>query len=226
MTALFFGSIGTVIETSEHQREAFNQAFAVHGLEWHWDRDLYREMLQVAGGANRIARYAKQHDEVVDVAALHATKTSIFQNQLASKDLPLRPGVARALQEATARGVPCAFVTSTEADTAWAIAKTVAWQAGVAFDHVTHSKVGQPSKPAPDVYRAALAALDLSANDATAIEDNSDGVAAAKAAGLVTIGYPGLNTFARDLTKADAQAGDDIAIALDRWLLRHAQAAE
>ncbi|MEL7165474.1 MAG: HAD-IA family hydrolase [Pseudomonadota bacterium] len=226
MTALFFGSIGTVIETSEHQRDAFNQAFAVHGLEWHWDRDAYRDMLQVAGGANRITRYADARGHTVDADAIHATKTAIFQERLASKDLPLRPGVARALQEAAARGAPLAFVTSTEAETAWAIAKTAAWQSGVAFDHVTHRQDGQKSKPAPDVYRATLKALDLPTHDVIAIEDNPDGVAAAKAAGLVTIGYAGLNTFARDLTVADAQAGDDIAMALDRWLSRHAQAAE
>ncbi|MEL7092988.1 MAG: HAD-IA family hydrolase [Pseudomonadota bacterium] len=226
MTALFFGSIGTVIETSEHQRDAFNQAFAVHGLEWHWDREAYREMLQIAGGANRIKRYAHTRSQTVDVSAIHATKSAIFQERLASKDLPLRPGVARALQEAAARSAPLAFVTSTEADTAWAIAKTAAWQSGVAFDHVTHRADGQKSKPAPDVYHAALTALDLSTEDVVAIEDNPDGVNAAKAAGLVTIGYAGLNTFSRDLAAADAQAGDDIAMALDRWLSRHAQAAE
>tara|TARA_B110000503_G_scaffold47893_1_gene77939 strand:+ start:1294 stop:1407 length:114 start_codon:yes stop_codon:yes gene_type:complete len=32
--AVFFGSIGTLVETSDLQRRAFNQAFAEAGLDW------------------------------------------------------------------------------------------------------------------------------------------------------------------------------------------------
>ena len=39
MTAALFGSIGTVVDTSEIQRESFNRAFAEHGLSWSWGRD-------------------------------------------------------------------------------------------------------------------------------------------------------------------------------------------
>ena len=58
--ALIFGAIGTVTETSELQRHAFNAAFAAHKLTWHWDSDSYRAMVagQAAsvGGTTRIAR--------------------------------------------------------------------------------------------------------------------------------------------------------------------------
>ena len=46
--ALFFGGIGTLLETSELQREAFNAAFREAGLDWHWSIDEYREMLENA----------------------------------------------------------------------------------------------------------------------------------------------------------------------------------
>lgn len=51
MTALLFGSIGTIADTSELQREAFNAAFLRHGLDWSWDRATYRALLTTAGGA-------------------------------------------------------------------------------------------------------------------------------------------------------------------------------
>ena len=35
--ALLFGSIGTLIESSDIQRNSFNQAFKEAGLEWYWD---------------------------------------------------------------------------------------------------------------------------------------------------------------------------------------------
>ena len=45
MPALLLGSISTVADTSELQRQAFNQAFEEHGLDWQWDQDQYRAML-------------------------------------------------------------------------------------------------------------------------------------------------------------------------------------
>jgi hypothetical protein len=55
VSALLFGSISTVADTSELQRAAFNRAFAEHGLDWTWDRDDYRAMLATSGGRSRIA---------------------------------------------------------------------------------------------------------------------------------------------------------------------------
>ena len=39
--AILFGSIGTLIETSELQRNAFNQAFSENGLGWNWSPAQY-----------------------------------------------------------------------------------------------------------------------------------------------------------------------------------------
>ncbi|MFT7179418.1 MAG: phosphoglycolate phosphatase-like HAD superfamily hydrolase, partial [Oceanospirillaceae bacterium] len=37
--AILFGSIGTLVETSELQRRAFNQAFSEAGLDWNWSEE-------------------------------------------------------------------------------------------------------------------------------------------------------------------------------------------
>ena len=39
--ALLFGSIGTLIESSNIQRNSFNEAFKEAGLDWYWDCLLY-----------------------------------------------------------------------------------------------------------------------------------------------------------------------------------------
>ncbi len=54
MKAIIFGSIGSVVETSELQRSAFNIAFKQHGLNWHWSQPEYQAMLRSSGGENRI----------------------------------------------------------------------------------------------------------------------------------------------------------------------------
>lgn len=50
MSAVLFGSISTIADTSELQRQAFNQAFRIHGLDWDWNREDYRGMLAASGG--------------------------------------------------------------------------------------------------------------------------------------------------------------------------------
>ena len=46
MTTIFFGSIGSIVETSEMQRKAFNKAFKKFGLDWHWNVGNYINMIQ------------------------------------------------------------------------------------------------------------------------------------------------------------------------------------
>jgi len=53
-SAILFGSIGTLVDTSGLQRKAFNQAFESHRLGWHWNREQYINMLEESGGQQRI----------------------------------------------------------------------------------------------------------------------------------------------------------------------------
>ncbi|MEM1317255.1 MAG: haloacid dehalogenase, partial [Pseudomonadota bacterium] len=64
ISAILFGSIGTLVETSEHQRHAFNRAFRDSGLDWNWDQPTYRDLLAVSGGQNRIRLYAERRGDV------------------------------------------------------------------------------------------------------------------------------------------------------------------
>ena len=47
--AVLFGSIGSIVESSDIQRRAYNQALREAGLNWEWDRDTYAELLTQAG---------------------------------------------------------------------------------------------------------------------------------------------------------------------------------
>ena len=121
MTALLFGSISSVADSSELQREAFNEAFAEHGLDWNWDRDDYRSRLGKAGGEARIADEATARGEDVDAAAVHATKSRIFQEKLRTQAPAPRPGVLDALRAAKSQGWKTGFVTTTSRDNVLAL---------------------------------------------------------------------------------------------------------
>lgn len=189
MQALIFGSIGTLAETSHLQRAAFNDAFAAHGLGWHWDVAAYAALLARSGGQARIARHAQERGESVDAEAVHRTKSDLFQKALA-RGVALRPGVGEALALAEARGWRLALASGTSpANVDALLAATGLSRARFAV--VLDAAAGLPAKPAPDLFLAALAALDLPATDAIAVEDNPEGLRAAHMAGLRCIALPG-----------------------------------
>lgn len=205
MSAILFGSVSTVIDTSELQRSAFNQAFADHGLDWHWDRADYASLLAQSGGRDRITTFAKERGEEVDAAAIHATKSALFQKALASAGLPARPGVVDTIRQAKEAGLKVGFVTSTSAENVSALLSALASELGTdEFDVVTDTSSVDAVKPDPAAYLHALSELGVDAGDCIAVEDNLDGVSAAQAAGIVTVAFPNGNTSGHDFSSARA----------------------
>jgi HAD superfamily hydrolase (TIGR01509 family) len=204
MPALLFGSIGTVAETSELQRAAFNEAFAAHDLDWNWSQDEYRDLLRESGGEKRIADYAASRGEGVDAAAVYETKSEIFRKKLAEDGPGPRDGVAEAVAAAKADGFKVALVTTTSRANVEALGKAVGPGLDLgAFDlTVDKSEVGAV-KPDGAVYEYALRQLGIEAGEAVAIENNLDGVAAAKAAGIACVAYPGEDNAGHDFDAAD-----------------------
>ena len=75
--ALLFGSIGTIVETSEIQRKSFNEAFKLFGLDWNWTKREYQSLLSKSGGKDRISRYALKKKNIVNSAYLRNLKTKL-----------------------------------------------------------------------------------------------------------------------------------------------------
>ena len=91
--SLLFGSIGTIIETSELQRESFNEAFKEAGLYWYWDQEDYRLLLKQSGGTKRIEDFAEKNNTTVEAKKIREKKTHIFNQKLMTEKLMPREGV-------------------------------------------------------------------------------------------------------------------------------------
>jgi HAD superfamily hydrolase (TIGR01509 family) len=207
MPAILFGSLSTLADTSELQRQAFNEAFAEHGLDWSWSRDDYRAMLGSNGGAQRIADYAARRGEEVDADAVHATKSAIFQKLLADGSTQPRAGVVETVRQAKAANHQIAFVTTTSKANIDALLAALGSDVDAGtFDLIVHTEHVDSPKPDPASYRYALEQLGLDARDAVAIEDNAGGVQAARAAGLRCIAFPNENTAGADFDGATETA--------------------
>lgn len=204
MSAIFFGSISTLADTSELQRRSFNEAFAANGLDWEWSRDDYISMLDSNGGAQRIADYADQQGEDdVDAAAIHTTKSEIFRELLGTQNVRTRPGVADTIERAKQQGHQIGLVTTTSPENVAALLDALKDEIDVgAFDIVVDKTAVEDPKPSPSSYLYALSELGVDAADAVAIEDNVGGVAAAVEAGITCVAFPNENTAAADFSKA------------------------
>ncbi|MEM9708649.1 MAG: HAD-IA family hydrolase [Pseudomonadota bacterium] len=187
-TALLFGSIGVLAETSDLQRRAFNRAFAEAGLDWMWDQKTYRAMLLKAGGRDRIAEFAAARETEVDAAKLHAAKSAHFQALLRTEPVQPRPGVSMAVAEAKV----AALVTTTSPGNIDALFYALSNHLKrTDFKSIIDQSQVERGKPAPDAYELALKRLELAPEAAIAIEDNPDGAEAARRAGLRVIAFPG-----------------------------------
>jgi HAD superfamily hydrolase (TIGR01509 family) len=195
MSVILFGSISTLADTSELQRRSFNEAFAAHGLDWTWERADYVRMLESNGGADRVAAYAESRGEEVDAAAVHSSKSEIFQKLLADGGIEPRSGVVDTVEAARRDGVKLGLVTTTSPENVSALIAALSPHVDVAsFDVVVDAS--QVSSPKPDraAYDFALEQLGERAQDAVAIEDNVGGVQSAIAAGVNVVAFPNENT--------------------------------
>lgn len=201
--AILFGSIGTLLETSEMQRDAFNHAFKDSGLTWYWDEEFYRSTLGSSGGQARVEAYAKSRHEEVDVGAVHDLKTRIYNQMLATDAVEPRAGVMDIMKYAYDEGIDLAFVTSTSLENVDAVfvalGNTITRSD---FKFVGDATMVTTNKPSPDIYFEALKSLDYEADEVVAIEDSEPSLEAAVAANIACIAFPGFNTVGQNYAKA------------------------
>jgi len=203
MSAILFGSISTLVDSSELQRRAFNESFEAHGLDWQWSQPDYVAMLDSNGGAQRIADYAEARGDDVDADAVHATKSQIFQELLATSGLKARPGVIATVNEAKRRDIKLGFVTTTSQENISALLDALSPDIDVdTFDLIVDRDSVTSPKPDAAAYLFALEELGEDADSAVAIEDNVGGLAAASAAGVKCIAFPNENTADGDFAGA------------------------
>ena len=190
--AILFGSIGTLVETSEIQRKAFNQAFSEAGLDWIWAPDEYNTMLKKSGGINRINDYATFRGIGVNAHELHTRKTEIFDNMMNEETTTLRPGVINLISYAIDNDIQLGFVTSTSEKNIDAIFMSLNGQIKRSdFNFIGNDKIVSQPKPSSEIYLKALSELNLSADECIAIEDTEVSMRSAIDANLKCIAFPG-----------------------------------
>lgn len=193
--ALLWDVDGTLAETErDGHLVAFNQAFESMGLPWRWDTAHYGRLLRVTGGRERLLRDLRERDSIpvheheALSRELHRRKNRSYAALVLQAPPPLRPGVAELIDEASARGLQQAIVTTTSRSNVQALLERH-FGAGWArrFAAVVCGEDVSAKKPEPEAHLRALQLLGLPPLATLAIEDSAAGAAAARAADVPVV---------------------------------------
>lgn len=215
LEALIFDVDGTLAETEEIHRRAFNAAFAKFGLDWVWPCDLYRDLLRVTGGKERIRHFVEAHaprqadKALAYLAEIHAAKNALYGELVARGTAVARPGILRLVDEARRHGLRLAIATTTSPVNVEALLLSLFGPAGVTlFEVIGAGDCVAAKKPAPDIYRFVLAALGVTPSRCVAFEDTQNGIAAAQAAGVPVVATPSFYAGEDDFSRASLLVSD------------------
>ena len=110
---------------------------------------------------------------------------------LADREVEAMPGALELLAEVRTAGIPTALVTSSERVIVEAVLASLA-RHDITFPVTVCGQDVRHTKPHPEPYLLAAKLLGAEPRFCVALEDSPNGVAAAEAAGCVTVAVPGL----------------------------------
>ena len=175
---------------------AFNQTFADAGVPIHWSQEEYGQLLAIGGGKERLAsvftpvfvetaHLPTDPDEQRElIAAWHKTKTAHYTDMVAAGVMPARPGIARIVEEAAARGWRLAVAsTSAEASVRAVLEHAVGADRAARLRGVRGRRRARQEAGARHLPAGAASASASDRDEAIVVEDSANGLRAALGAG-------------------------------------------
>jgi HAD superfamily hydrolase (TIGR01509 family) len=208
--AIFFDQDGVIIDTEKDgHRVAFNEGFKAFGFDFQWSVAKYHELLQIAGGKERMRHYFKEEGLFTDkspedldtfIKDLHKKKTEIFISLIESGKLPLRSGIKRFMQEGLQKGLKLGVCTTANERSANAITRGILGD--IDFSFVLAGDMVKKKKPDPEIYLSGLEKIGLKPEECLVVEDSHVGIKAARSAGIRVLATTNVYTADEDLSAA------------------------
>lgn len=195
--AILFDVDGTLAETEGlGHLPAFNSALEQVGVPWKWDAQIYKKLLRITGGFERLKAYREMlraretsgasplpSDSVLK--EVHLIKNQIYTQLVERGEVQPRPGLLGFINQMAAQQKIWGIVTTTSRSNwdglwKWVLKEDVHAEPAVVIcgEDVVHKK------PNPEAYVLAAQKLNLDPGTCLAVEDSENGVIAAKEAGM------------------------------------------
>jgi HAD superfamily hydrolase (TIGR01509 family) len=183
VTAVVFDLDGVLVDSEQLWDRARRELVEERGGVWH--EDATRAMMGMS--SPEWSRYL--HDELqVDLEPAEISAAVVAKlEQLYREQLPLLPG-ARAAVLALAQRWPLGLASSANREVIDLVLELA--ELGDLFAATVSSEEVPRGKPAPDVYLEAARRLGVAPTDCAAVEDSTNGLRAAAAAGMRIIALP------------------------------------
>jgi len=199
--AVVFDMDGVLVDSEEIWDEARRTLALEHGLAW--PESAQRDMM----GMSSLEWSRYMHERVGLAEAPDEISAEVVRRlgNLYRRHLPLPEGAVQAV-ECMAKRFRLGLASSSNRP----IIELVLELAGIAdrFEVTVSSEEVERGKPAPDVYLEALRRMAVAANHAAAVEDSTNGILSARAAGMLVVAVPN-PVFP---PRADALATADVVI--------------
>jgi HAD superfamily hydrolase (TIGR01509 family) len=210
--ALVFDFDGLILETETPSYETWAEIYKEHGHELPMDR--WHGYVGSDTGFDPAGDLAALVGEGFDQGATQTRRDARKTELIAALDVMV--GVREYVADAKRLGLRLAVASSSSRG--WVLGHLERLHLDTEWDAVlTRNEVAR-TKPAPDLYLAAVKALGVAPQEAVAFEDSRNGIAAAKDAGLLCVAVPNALTAAMDLSRADLRLGSLAETPLERLL--------
>ena len=217
--ALVFDFDGLIVDTEVPIFRVWQRIYRERGHELPLERWL--TIIGTASGPfDPVIDLGEKTGQKLDQKEMEALERLYYQEATALQQL--LPGVVDYLVVARRLGLKTAVASSSSRK--WVTDHLARFGIGGHFDAIVCREDVKRTKPDPELYRTALARVEVRSEEAIALEDSSNGVRAAKAAGLFCVAVPNPLTADLDLTEADLRLLSLAAMPLPD-LLKEAQRA-
>ena len=196
---VIFDMDGVIVDTEPVHRYAYFQQFSELQIE------VTEEMFTTFTGYSTRNTFQKVKDIFQlqhDVEDMIQRKRTIFNDAFDNKeDLELLEGVEDLIKEFHAKGMQLILASSASKVTIERVFSR--FKLHDYFTHIVSGEDFPKSKPHPAIFEHAASLSIASKNNCIVIEDSTNGIRAAKAAGIFCVAYNSFHSKDQDLSEAD-----------------------
>jgi HAD superfamily hydrolase (TIGR01509 family) len=197
--ALIFDLDGLIVDTEMPDYESWQQVYRSHGCEL-----AVEAWGQIVGGTG--ASDFDPHSHLEDLCGKKLDREEVWLSRRKQyldtiNQQPVLPGVVETIDQAERLGLKLAVASSSPEN--WVRGHLARLGLYQRFNAIKTADDVKRTKPDPELYLAAMQAVDIGPGQGIVFEDSPNGVKAAKAAGLYCVAVPNKLTAQLSLDGAD-----------------------